>query len=65
MSPTSMTRAETVPEPISTFPGVTQFTVPYGHIAAAAMVVTAPVLVLVLFSQRRIVAGLTAGAVKG
>jgi ABC-type glycerol-3-phosphate transport system permease component len=50
---------------ISTFPGVSQFTVPYGDIAAAAVVVTIPVMILVLVFQRRIVAGLTAGAVKG
>jgi ABC-type glycerol-3-phosphate transport system permease component len=39
--------------------------VPYGDIAAAAVVVTIPVMFLVLLFQRRIVAGLTAGAVKG
>jgi len=39
--------------------------VPYGDIAAAAVVVTVPVMLLVLIFQRRIVAGLTAGAVKG
>src|ERR1700758_376555 len=65
ISLTSTTRAETVPAAISTFPGVSQFTVPYGDIAAAAVVVTVPVMVLVLLFQRRIVAGLTAGAVKG
>jgi trehalose/maltose transport system permease protein len=47
------------------FPGVSQFTVPYGDIAAAAVVVTIPVMIIVLVFQRRIVAGLTAGAVKG
>ena len=65
ISLTSTTSAETVPAAISTFPGVSQFTVPYGDIAAAAVVVTVPVMVLVLLFQRRIVAGLTAGAVKG
>jgi multiple sugar transport system permease protein len=65
ISLTSTTAAETVPAAISTFPGVSQFTVPYGDIAAAAVVVTIPVLVLVLVFQRRIVSGLTAGAVKG
>ncbi len=65
ISLTSTTRAETVPAAISSFPGVSQFTVPYGDIAAAAMVVTIPVLLLVLVFQRRIVSGLTAGAVKG
>jgi multiple sugar transport system permease protein len=65
ISLTSTTAAETVPAAISQFPGVSQFSVPYGDIAAAAVVVTIPVLVLVLVFQRRIVSGLTAGAVKG
>ena len=39
--------------------------VSWGPLAAAALVVTLPVLVLTLFAQRQIVAGLTAGAVKG
>jgi len=65
ISLTSTSSAQTVPAAISSFPGVSQFTVPYSDIAAAAVVVTVPVLVLVLFFQRRIVAGLTAGAVKG
>jgi multiple sugar transport system permease protein len=55
----------TVPAAIAQFPGVSQFTQPIGDIAAAAIVVTVPVMVLVLLFQRRIVAGLTAGAVKG
>jgi multiple sugar transport system permease protein len=65
ISLTSTTAAETVPAAIAQFPGVSQFTVPIGDIAAAAVVVTVPVMVLVLLFQRRIVAGLTAGAVKG
>ena len=65
ISLTSTTNAETVPAAIAQFPGVSQFTVPYGDIAAAAVVVTLPVMLLVLLFQRRIVAGLTAGAVKG
>ncbi len=65
ISLTSTSAAQTVPAAISSFPGVSQFTVPYGDIAAAAMVVTVPVLILVLIFQRRIVSGLTAGAVKG
>jgi multiple sugar transport system permease protein len=65
ISLTSTSAAQTVPAAISTFPGVSQFTTPYGDIAAAAVVVTIPVMVLVLLFQRRIVAGLTAGAVKG
>jgi multiple sugar transport system permease protein len=65
ISLTSTTAAETVPAAIAQFPGASQFTVPIGDIAAAAVVVTVPVMVLVLLFQRRIVAGLTAGAVKG
>jgi multiple sugar transport system permease protein len=62
---TSTTAAETVPAAISQFPGVSQFTLPIGDVCAAAVVVTVPMMVLVLLFQRRIVAGLTAGAVKG
>ncbi|MEA2198235.1 MAG: trehalose/maltose transport system permease protein [Solirubrobacteraceae bacterium] len=65
ISLTSTTNAETVPAAIAQFPGASQFTQPIGDIAAAAVVVTVPVMILVLFFQRRIVAGLTAGAVKG
>jgi multiple sugar transport system permease protein len=65
ISLTSTNAAETVPAAIAQFPGLSQFTQPIGDIAAAAVVVTIPVMVLVLLFQRRIVAGLTAGAVKG
>ena len=65
ISLTSTSAAQTVPPAISSFPGVSQFSVPYGDIAAAAVIVTIPVMLLVLIFQRRIVAGLTAGAVKG
>jgi multiple sugar transport system permease protein len=65
ISLTSTSNAQTVPAAIAQFPGVSQFTVPYGDIAAAAVVVTVPVMLLVLLFQRRIVSGLTAGAVKG
>jgi multiple sugar transport system permease protein len=65
ISLTSTGAAQTVPAAIAQFPGVSQFTVPIGNIAAAAVVVTVPVMLLVLLFQRRIVAGLTAGAVKG
>jgi multiple sugar transport system permease protein len=54
-----------IPWELEQFPGVSQFTTPYGDIAAAAVVVTVPVMILVMLFQRRIVAGLTAGAVKG
>jgi multiple sugar transport system permease protein len=62
---TSTTAAQTVPAAIALFPGASQFTQPTGSIAAAAMVVTIPIIIVVLLFQRRIVAGLTAGAVKG
>jgi multiple sugar transport system permease protein len=62
---TSTTAAQTVPAAIALFPGASQFSQPTGSIAAAAMVVTIPIIIMVLFFQRRIVAGLTAGAVKG
>jgi multiple sugar transport system permease protein len=62
---TATSKAQTVPAAIALFPGASQFTQPTGSIAAAAMVVTVPIIVLVMIFQRRIVAGLTAGAVKG
>ena len=62
---TSTGAAQTVPAAIATFPGVSQFSEPIGSIAAAAVVVTVPMVIIVLLFQRRIVAGLTAGAVKG
>jgi multiple sugar transport system permease protein len=62
---TATSSAQTVPAAIALFPGASQFTQPTGSIAAAAIVVTVPIVVMVLFFQRRIVAGLTAGAVKG
>ncbi|MGI8902521.1 MAG: sugar ABC transporter permease [Solirubrobacterales bacterium] len=65
ISLTSTTKAQTVPAAIALFPGVSQFSKPIGDIAAAAVVVTVPVMLLVILFQRRIVAGLTAGAVKG
>lgn len=54
---------QTVPVAIALFRG--QYQVPWGQVLAAAVVATAPVTVLVLVAQRRIVQGLTAGAVKG
>jgi multiple sugar transport system permease protein len=47
------------------FTGSTQFEDPTGTIAAAAVLITIPVVLLVLLFQRRIVAGLTSGSVKG
>jgi multiple sugar transport system permease protein len=65
ISLTSTSAAQTVPAAISQFPGASQFQAPTGSIAAAAVVVTVPIIIMVLLFQRRIVAGLTAGAVKG
>lgn len=58
-------RARTVPAALAFFTGSSQFEQPTGGIMAAAVVVTIPVVILVLIFQRRIVAGLTSGAVKG
>jgi multiple sugar transport system permease protein len=65
ISLTSTTAARTVPAAIAFFTGTSQFTTPIGSIAAAAVVITVPIIIMVLIFQRRIVAGLTAGAVKG
>lgn len=55
----------TVPVAIALISGASAFELPWGHIMAASVVVTVPLIILVLIFQRRIVAGLTAGAVKG
>jgi multiple sugar transport system permease protein len=62
---TSTKAARTVPATLAFFTGGSQFQDPTGQIAAAAVVVTVPIVIMVLIFQRRIVAGLTAGAVKG
>ena len=62
---TSSDDARTVPAALAFFTGESQFTAPTGNIAAAAVLVTIPIIIFVLIFQRRIVAGLTAGAVKG
>ncbi|MEH1781696.1 MAG: carbohydrate ABC transporter permease [Nostoc sp.] len=64
---TFMTREElkTIPVAAAQLGGATVFEIPYGAIAAATVVGTLPLILLVLFFQRRIVQGLTAGAVKG
>ena len=54
-----------MPAALAFFTGGSQFEDPTGAIAAAAVVVTIPIIIMVLIFQRRIVAGLTAGAVKG
>ncbi|MCE3247277.1 MAG: carbohydrate transporter permease [Geminicoccaceae bacterium] len=65
ISLTSSDASRTVPAALAFFTGESQFTAPTGNIAAASMLVTIPIIIFVLFFQRRIVAGLTAGAVKG
>jgi multiple sugar transport system permease protein len=65
ISLTSTDKARTVPAALSFFTGASQFQSPITAIMAASVVVTIPVVILVLVFQRRILAGLTAGAVKG
>lgn len=60
---TSTPASRTIPVAIALFPGLHE--VPWGDIAAASVVVTLPLVALVFAFQRRIVEGLTAGAVKG
>src|SRR3954469_8789944 len=62
---TSSPAAGPVPAAIAFFTGSTQFEIPYGTITAASVTISVPLILLVLFFQKRIVAGLTAGAVKG
>jgi trehalose/maltose transport system permease protein len=57
--------ARTVPVAIALFSGEISFQEPFGEIMAAAILVTIPLIILVLIFQRKIIAGLTAGAVKG
>lgn len=65
LSLTSTERSITAPVAIVNFTGSSQFEDPTGSVAAAAVVITIPIIVFVLIFQRRIVAGLTSGAVKG
>ena len=62
---TSTISSRTAPAALAFFSGSSQFTSPTGPISAAAVVITIPIIIFVLFFQRRIVAGLTSGAVKG
>jgi trehalose/maltose transport system permease protein len=55
----------TVPVAIALISGASKFEMPWGPIMAASVTVTAPLIALVLIFQRKIVSGLTAGAVKG
>lgn len=65
ISLTSTEAARPVPAALSFFTGASQFEDPAGAIAAAAVIVTIPVVLIVLLFQRKIVSGLTQGAVKG
>ncbi|KZS85775.1 sugar ABC transporter permease [Mycobacterium persicum] len=65
LSLTATKAAITAPVAIANFTGSSQFEEPTGSIAAGAIVITVPIIVFVLVFQRRIVAGLTSGAVKG
>jgi len=58
-------QSRTVPVAIALFSGATTHELPWAQIMAASVIVTIPLLVLVLVFQNRIIAGLTAGAVKG
>ncbi len=60
---TATPNSRTIPVAIALFPGLHE--VPWGDIAAASVIVTIPLIVLVFLFQRRIIEGLTAGAVKG
>ncbi|MBX9639487.1 MAG: carbohydrate ABC transporter permease, partial [Mycobacteriaceae bacterium] len=65
LSLTATKAAITAPVAIANFTGSSQFEEPTGSIAAGAIMITIPIIVFVLIFQRRIVAGLTSGAVKG
>lgn len=65
ISLTTTTKARTVPAQMSFFVGPDPFNPPYGQLATASVIVTVPIVLIVLLFQRKIVAGLTSGAVKG
>ncbi|BBK36004.1 sugar ABC transporter permease [Allostella sp. ATCC 35155] len=58
-------RQRTVPVAIALMTGASEFELPWGDIMAGSVVVTVPLILLVLVFQRRLVSGLTAGAIKG
>ncbi|MET7303508.1 carbohydrate ABC transporter permease [Embleya sp. NPDC005575] len=64
VSLTSTNKSRTVPAALAFFTGASQFQQPTAAVAAASVVVSIPVVVLVLIFQKRIVAGITSGAVK-
>ncbi len=62
---TLSSQARTVPVAIALISGASRFELPWGNIMAASVIVTVPLVIVALVFQRRIVSGLTAGAVKG
>ena len=62
---TSSPNAMTVPVSVANFTGAQKFEIPLGSISAASVVITIPLVLAVIIFQKRIVAGMTAGAVKG
>jgi multiple sugar transport system permease protein len=62
---TTSPKAFTVPVSVANFTGSQKFEIPLGTISAASVVITIPLVAAVIIFQKRIVAGLTAGAVKG
>ncbi|MBG0744711.1 MAG: carbohydrate ABC transporter permease [Cylindrospermopsis raciborskii KL1] len=64
---TFITREEmkTIPIAVAQIGGTTEFEIPYGPIAAATMISTLPLMLIVLFFQNKIIQGLTSGAIKG
>ena len=65
LSLTATDASITAPVAITNFTGSSEFEIPTGSISAAAVIITIPIIVFVLIFQRRIVSGLTSGAVKG
>ncbi|BBE30731.1 hypothetical protein OSSY52_08720 [Tepiditoga spiralis] len=59
------TNMYTVPVAIAMFSGKSQYEVPWGQLMAASVIITVPLVIMVLVFQKKIVAGLTSGAVKG
>ncbi|MGK7874162.1 MAG: carbohydrate ABC transporter permease [Xenococcaceae cyanobacterium] len=56
---------KTIPVAVSQLSGTSEFQIPYGSLGSATIISTFPLILLVLFFQRKIIQGLTAGAVKG
>ncbi len=58
-------KIRTVPVAIALLSGTTEYEIPWGNIMAASVVVTLPLVILVFIFQKKIISGLTAGAIKG